>query len=86
MSGRAEMFGIRDAAVVRSFRRECGILYTLNGSGKTLHEVLAVADAISPSMAGPRADQNLSRHGSVRQSFQRDGNHTWSRLPRVITM
>ena len=28
----------------------------LNGSGKALREVLAIADAISPPMAGPRVD------------------------------
>ena len=35
----------------------------LNGSGKTLHEVLAVADTISPPMAGQRVDHG-QRHGA----------------------
>ena len=33
-----------------------------NESGKTLHEVLAVADVISPPIAGPRVDHG-QRHG-----------------------
>ena len=54
----------------------------LNGSGKALLEVLAVADAISPPMAGPRVNANLSRHSSVRLPLQRGGNRIWSRLPQ----
>ena len=57
VSGRAEMSSVRDAVVVRTFRRECGILvHCLNGPGKALREVLAVADAISPPMTGQRVD------------------------------
>ena len=44
------------------------------GSGKTLCEVLTVADTIPPSMAGSRVDYNLFRRGSVRPSLQRGGN------------
>ena len=29
VSGRAEMSSVRDATMVREFRRECGILYTV---------------------------------------------------------
>ena len=53
-----------------------------NGSGKTLHEVLTVADAISLPIAGPRVNGSLSRHGSVRLSPQRKDNRIWSQMPR----
>ena len=46
------------------------------GSGKTLYDILTVADAIPLPMAGPRVDQNLFQHGSVRSFLQRDGNRT----------
>ena len=47
----------------------------LSGSGgKTLCEILTVADVMPLPMADPRSDGNLSRHNSVRQSLQRDGN------------
>ena len=51
-------------------------------AGKTLCEVLTVADAMLLPMAGSRADGSLFRHGSVRPSLQRGGNRTWNRLPR----
>ena len=62
VSGRAEMSSVRDAVVVRAFRRECGILTLFNGPSKALPEVLAVADAISPPMTDPRVDHG-QRHG-----------------------
>ena len=34
VSGRAEMSSVRGAAMVRAFRRECGICTLFNGSGK----------------------------------------------------
>ena len=62
------------APVTLPWRKHSGVnaaFCTLfNGSGKTLHEVLAVADTISPPMAGQRVDQSLPRHGSVRPSLQ----------------
>ena len=51
--------------------------------GKTLCEVLTVADAMSLSMAGSRVDCNLSRHGSVRPPLQRGGSRIWNQLPRL---
>ena len=36
-----------------------------NGSGKALLEVLTVADAISPPMASPRVNADLSQHSST---------------------
>ena len=50
-----------------------------NGSGKTLHEVLAIAGAISPPIAGPRVDQSLSRRGFVRPSLQQSEHLTTCR-------
>ena len=41
--------------------------------GKTLCEILTVADAMLLPMAGSRVDGNLFRHGSVRPSLQRGG-------------
>ena len=52
------------------------------GAGKTLCEILTVADAMSLPIAGPRVDQDLPRRGSVRPSLQRGGNRKRSRLPR----
>ena len=49
---------------------------------KTLCEILTVADAMPLSMAGPRVDCNLSRHGSMRPSIQRGISRARSRLPR----
>ena len=46
--------------------------------GKALCEILTAADAIPLPVTGPRVDHNLSRHGSVRPSLQRNGNRTWS--------
>ena len=50
--------------------------------GKTLCEVLTIADTVPLSMADLRVAGSLSRHGSVWPSLQRGGNHIWSRLPR----
>ena len=50
-------------------------------SGKTLCEVLTVADAMPLSMAGPSVDGNLAWHGSGRPPLQRGGSRTRSRLP-----
>ena len=55
-----------------------------NGSGKVLPEVLAVADAISPPMAGPGVDGNLSQHGSVRMSLQWGCSRTRNLLLRRV--
>ena len=50
--------------------------------GETLCEVLTVADAMPLPMAGPRADQDLPRRGSVQPSIQRGDDRTRSWLPR----
>ena len=42
----------------------------LKANGKTLCEILTVADAMSLPMADPRVDQNLSRYGSMWPSIQ----------------
>ena len=55
-------------------------------ASKTLYEILTAVTAILLPVTGSRVDRKLSRHGSVRQFLQRGGNHTWSRLPRVIVM
>ena len=52
------------------------------GAGKTLCEILTVADAMPLSMADPRVDHSLSQHGSVWPHLQLEGNRIWSRLPR----
>ena len=52
--------------------------------GKTLCEVLTVADAIPLLMAGPRVDDNLLWYGSVRPFLQRDGNRTGGRSFGVL--
>ena len=52
------------------------------GSGKTLCEVLAAADAMPLHMAGPSVDGSLSRHGFAWPSLQRNGNRTRSQLPQ----
>ena len=44
--------------------------------------VLTVVESILLSMADPRADRKLSRHGSVRPPLQRGSSRTRSRLPR----
>ena len=54
------------------------------GSDKTLCEALTVADAILFHVADPRADQNLSRHGSVRPFLRRGSNRVWGRSFGVL--
>ena len=61
VSGRAEMSGIRDATMVRASGVNATFCTLLNGSGKVLPEVLAVADAISPPMAGLRVNHGQQR-------------------------
>ena len=60
------------------------VIWVFFFGGKTLYEVLTVADAIPLPMAGPRVDDDLSQRGSVRPFLQRDGNRTWSRSFGVL--
>ena len=66
----------------RTFYYILGLLW----GDKTLCEILAAANAIPLPMAGSRVDDNLSRHGSVRQFLQRDSNRTWSRSFGVLDL
>ena len=56
------------------------------GGGKTLCEILTVADAIPLSMTDPRVNDSSSRHDSVRPSLQRSGNRTWGRSFGVLDL
>ena len=59
------MSSVRDAAVVRAFRRECGIVHAvLTGlSESTYHMRLVLDPSSSPNFSNPRcASKRLSRH------------------------
>ena len=60
VSGRVEMSGIRDAAMVRAFRRECGILvHCLTGLQEPSDGIVIALDDLHSFMASGNGEIRL---------------------------